>query len=213
MKTALCTFWRTYKKGVRWLTTDPQDELFVQLIYIGLVITEVSLLWIFGWEHAKAFTFATFGYLFILYFFGWKKDCNEGSILEGSHAEEYYRNAYWLLSTLLWGITAGYCRTLIVFLLFIAPFVATFLVMLLWAAILGLFSIMTGNRDFIYDSKIIFILVFYILDLLPIVLSVGFLPIFWAWKFLIVCTYMFLAPLIVVGADNGMDFTQLISVM
>lgn len=127
MKTLFHTFWRTYKKGVRWLTTDPQDELFVQLTYVAMVISEVSLLWLFGYDHAIAFTFATVGYLCILYFFGWMKDFNEGSILQGSYKEEYYRNAYWLLSTLLWGVTVGYCRTPVVFLLFIAPFVMTFI--------------------------------------------------------------------------------------
>lgn len=213
MKTAVGKFWETYKKGVRWLTVDPQDELFIQLIANGMIITEVSLLWILGYEHAKTFTFMMAAYLPILYFFGWKKDCNEGSILNGSHAEEYYRNAYWIMSTLLFGVTAGYCRTLFIFLLVLAPFAATLLVMVLWAGVLAVITVVTNNRNFIYESKVIYVLVFYILVLLPVVLSVSFLPIFWAWKVLIVSAYILLAPLMVVGSDNSMDFTQLFSVM
>jgi len=213
MKTAVGKFWKTYKKGVRWLMVDPQDELFIQLIANGMIITEVSLLWILGYEHAKAFTFMMVAYLLILYFFGWKKDCNEGSILQGSHAEEYYRNAYWLVSMLLIGVTSGYCRTCLIAFLALAPFVATILIMLLWASILAVITLVTKNRDFIYESKVIYVLVFYILVLLPVILSVSFLPIFWAWKVLIVGAYILLAPLMVVGSDNSMDFTQLISVM
>ena len=213
MKTALGKFWEVYKTGIRWLTIAPEDELFVQLIYIGMVITEVSLLWIFGCELAKAFTFMMVAYLFILYFFGWKKDCWEGSIFQGCHKEEYYRNAYWLLCVLLVGVTAGYTRSFLIVPLMIIPFAGALLIMLLWAVILAGFAILAGNRDFIYDSKVTYVLVFYVLDLLPVVLSVAFLPIFWAWKILIVGAYILLAPLIVVGADNGMDFTQLFGVM
>lgn len=213
MKTAIGKFWETYKKGVRWLTIDPQDELFVQFIYIGMVIVEISLLWHLGYEYSKAFTLMMATYLLILYFFGWKKDCWEGSILQGSHKEEYYRNAYWILSVLLVGIMGGYTRSILIVALVIAPFAGTLLLLILWAAIIAFFTIVTRNRDFIYESKVIYILVFYVLDLLPVILSVSLLPIFWAWKVLIVGAYILLAPLIVVGADNGMDFTQLFGVM
>ena len=114
---------------------------------------------------------------------------------------------------LLIGVTSGYCRICLIAFLALAPFVATILIMLLWASILAVITLVTKNRDFIYESKVIYVLVFYILVLLPVILSVSFLPIFWAWKVLIVGAYILLAPLMVVGSDNSMDFTQLISVM
>lgn len=213
MKTAIGKFWEEYKKGARWLTVDPQAELFIQLIANGMIITEVSLLWLLGYGHAKAFTFMMAAYLLILYFFGWKKDCNEGSILQGSHAEEFYRNSYWLVSIGLIAATAGYCRTPLIALLTLAPFIAVIPIFLLWELILAVITVATQNRNFIYESKVIYVLVFYILVLLPVILSVSFLPIFWAWKVLIVGAYILLAPLMVVGSDNSMDFTQLFSVM
>lgn len=213
MKTAISMFRKTYRKGVWWLTIDPQVELFVQLIANGMIITEVSLLWFIGYEHAKAFTFMMAAYLLSLYFFGWKKDCNEGSILDGSHLEEFYRNAYWLVTTILVVATAGYCRTFLILLLMLVPFVATMVVFVLWSAAMSIFAVVTQNPNFLAESKVLYILVFYILVLLPVIGSVALLSIFWAWKALIVCAYILLAPLMVVGSDNGMDFTQLFSVM
>lgn len=213
MKTAINMFRKTYRKGVWWLTIDPQVELFVQLIANGMIITEVSLLWFIGYEHAKAFTFMMAAYLLSLYFFGWKKDCNEGSILDGSHSEEFYRNAYWLVTTVLVVATAGYCRTFLILLLMLVPFVATMVVFVLWSAAMSIFAVVTQNPNFLAESKVLYILVFYILVLLPVIGSVALLSIFWAWKALIVCAYILLAPLMVVGSDNGMDFTQLFSVM
>lgn len=214
MKTALDRFWEVYRKGIRWLTVDPQEELFLQLIYIGMVITEVSLLWIFGYEHVITFTFMMVAYLFILYFFSWKKDCWEGSILQGSHKEEYYFNAYWVLTVLLVGITTGTCSFLMIPLM-IAPFAGTFLIYVLWSVVIELLSVAESTHTFVFYHKyhVICSVAFYVVDLLPVVLSVAFLPIFWIWKVLIVGAYILLAPLIVVGADNGMDFTQMFSVM
>lgn len=213
MKTAMGSFWKTYRNGIRWLAIEPQDELFERLIYIGMVIVEISLLWHIGYEHSKSITITMVAYLFILYFFSWKKDCWENSILQSFYKEEYYRNSYLCLNILLVVVMGVYTRSFLVIPLVIAPFAGTLLMLILKEAIIEFLITVTKNPDYVYKNTVIYVLVFCVLNLIPVVLSVVLLPTFWAWKALIVGAYVFLAPLIVVGADSSMDSTQLFSVM
>ena len=59
------------------------------------------------------------------------------------------------------------------------------------------------------SEQIISCITYYALAILPVVISMSLLPILIVWKLLIFVTFIVSIPLIVVGADNGMNFFDL----
>lgn len=204
---------KIYKLGLRWAIFDAQDELFIQIVYIALVIAELAILWDINYINAIIYTSMMILHLLSMYILGYLKDCWEGSILQGSHKEEYYQKIYFALNTVFLVVTMLLTKSPMALLLVIIPTLGAILIMILWQLLVEIIARVTKNENWAYNYVKIYLAIFYSMIIMLVIIPVGFLPIFIVGKLAIVGAFIACIPFIIVGADNGMEFLQLFSVM
>lgn len=206
-----------YKLGLRWSIFEQEDELFTQVVYIGLMIIGIATLWNINYHNALICTCMILIHLLSMYIIGYIKQLWEGSILEGSHKEEFYQKLYFALNIILCGATTVITRSFIPLLLIFIPTIGAFLIIILWQLIFRLTTMiikMIKKSGISYSNEEkISLIICYSLVIIPVAISVLVLPIFIAWKIFILFAFIISIPLIVVGADNGMNFIELFSIV
>lgn len=205
-----------YKLGLRWSTLEFEDELFAQVWYIALILAEIAVLWNVNYPNALICTCMIFIHLLYMYALGYKKQLWEGSILEGSHKEEYYRKIYFILNIVLCILTMALTKSFIPLFLILIPSIGTVFMaclhMFFSSLIIRMINAIKKCKTYA-SEQIISCITYYVLAILPVVISMSLLPILIVWKLLIFVTFIVSIPLIVVGADNGMNFFDLFFVM
>ena len=206
-----------YKLGLRWSTLEFEDELFAQVCYIALILTEIAVLWNVNYPNALICMCMIFIHLLYMYALGYKKQLWEGSILEESYKEEYYQKIYFILNIVLCILTMALTKSFIPLFLILIPSIGTvfmsYLHMFFSSLIISMIKRAIKKCTTYASEQIISCITYYALAILPVVISMSLLPILIVWKLLIFVTFIVSIPLIVVGADNGMNFFDLFFVM
>ena len=183
-----------YITGFRFAFINGIDGLFIlQVAYISAVIAEIIVLNSSSFFAGKGITYSLLMifHVFSMYVLGYKKDSWEGSILQGSYKEQEYQLIYIFSNIGVLLLTLKITSSLLGILVFIAPAIVAVLLILIASFI----------ARFVQFENLCYVPIIVFLVIVEIFLSVSLLL-----AITVNIVFVFFIPLIVLGADNGMNF-------
>ena len=203
MKRSLKKLKRIYKLGMKWSMFRPEDELVVQAEYIAIVIAELCVLWNKGNEYVGLYAYLLIAKYVIMCFLGYKADKAKSKRKRYMYKRTYFIVTFYIAGL---GIMLTNSNTIIGLLLFPA-LMSMFLYYFLLDTIFDIIGILNVKTILSSKENINFFAFGIMLIFLTAPLfSLALIPINIFLKILIILVFFALVPLIVVAADNGMNF-------